>query len=209
MKVEREIPMKTTLRSLTLVLALAVGTVVIPAARADCGYYPPAQKGGASLLPQSWQGGGFGTASFLLASDHDSDEPIVGFWKFVFTSQGSEGIPDGTVLDQGYTQWHSDHTEITNSSRPPSTGDFCLGVWKKTGHYKYKLNHFTIPWDANGNQIGPGNLREEVVVSHDGNRYEGPFTIDQYDQAGNLLAHIQGQVTGTRIKVSTKVGDIL
>jgi hypothetical protein len=209
MKVERETPMKTALRSFTLVLALAVGLVVIPAARAECGYYPPAQKGGASLLPQSWQGSGFGTVSFLLASDHDSDEPIVGFWKFVFTSQGSEGIPDGTVIDQGYTQWHSDHTEITNSSRPPATGDFCLGVWKKTGHSKYKLNHFTIPWDGNGNQIGPGNLREEVVVSHDGSRYEGTFTIDQYDQAGNLLAHIQGQVTGTRIKVGTKVGDIL
>ena len=200
--------MKTVLKTMPLAFGLILAALM-PMASAQCGHFG-GQKPSASILEQSWQPQAlFMPASFVLASDHNSDEGIVGFWKFVFTSQGSEGIPDGTVIDQGYTQWHSDHTEITNSSRPPSTGDFCLGVWKKIGHSKYKLNHFTIPWDANGNQIGPGNLREEVVVSHDGNSYEGPFAIDQYDQSGNLLAHIQGQVTGKRIKVGTKVGDIL
>ena len=54
---------------------------------------------------------------------------IVGFWHVVFTSQGTTNppIPDGAVVDQGFSQWHSDNTEILNSSRPPVIGSFCLG----------------------------------------------------------------------------------
>ena len=59
--------------------------------------------------------------------------PIVGFWKVKFISEGNSGIPDGTVIDNGFAQWHSDGTEILNSSRPPATSSFCLGVWQKSG----------------------------------------------------------------------------
>jgi hypothetical protein len=31
----------------------------------------------------------------------------------------------------------------------------------------------------------------------------GKFTIDQYDEAGNLLAHVQGNVIGTRVTMET------
>lgn len=31
----------------------------------------------------------------------------------------------------------------------------------------------------------------------------GTFTIDQYDEAGNLLAHLQGKVIGTRVTMET------
>ena len=63
--------------------------------------------------------------------DPDSgSQTIVGFWHVKFVSEGSEGIPDGTEVDAGYSQWHSDGTEIMNSAgRSPITGSFCLGVW--------------------------------------------------------------------------------
>jgi len=42
---------------------------------------------------------------------------IVGFWHVKFVSEGTTGIPDGTIIDMGFSQWHSDGTEILNSSR--------------------------------------------------------------------------------------------
>src|SRR5215212_1066954 len=60
-----------------------------------------------------------------------SGPQIVGLWQFEFTSAGNDGspfyIPDGAPLDAGYAQWHSDGTEIMNSSRDPITGNVCLG----------------------------------------------------------------------------------
>jgi len=37
---------------------------------------------------------------------------IVGFWHVKFISKGTGFIPDGTVVDMGFSQWHSDGTEI-------------------------------------------------------------------------------------------------
>jgi hypothetical protein len=81
------------------------------------------------------------------------------------------------------------------------TGNFCLGVWQKSGRSSYKLNHFGLGWDANGDFIGPARIAEEVTVDRSGNHYEGTFTIDQYDPSGKLLAHVTGHVTATRITV--------
>jgi len=134
---------------------------------------------------------------------------IVGFWHVTFISKGTGFIPDGTVVDMGFSQWHSDGTEILNSSRPPATGNFCLGVWEKTGPFSYKLNHFALSSDLNGNMVGPANIRENVTLGPQGHTYTGTFSIDQYDTSGNLLAHIVGEVKATRITVDTKVSDIL
>lgn len=209
MKVEREIPMKTTLRSFTLVLVLGVGTVVVPAARAECGYSPSAQKGGASLLPQSWQGSGFGTVSFLLASDHQ--DGIVGMWKVYFTAKGNADIPDGAPIDTALVVWHSDGTEIMNSGRPPQDGDFCMGVWEKTGWHRFRLNHFA--WGGNdttnaptgvGNPAGPTHITEKIWLSPDEKSYAGTFVLDATDTSGNNIAHILGTIHATRITVHTK-----
>lgn len=94
----------------------------------------------------------------------------------------------------GFAQWHSDGTEILNSSRPPATGNFCLGVWEKTGPSRFKLNHFALSSDLNGNMIGPANIRESVTLGPQSITYAGTFSIDQYDTSGNLLAHIVGEV---------------
>jgi hypothetical protein len=135
--------------------------------------------------------------------------PIVGFWHVKFISKGTGFIPDGTVVDMGFSQWHSDGTEILNSSRPPATSNFCLGVWAKTGPSNYKLNHFALSSDLNGNMIGPANIREDVTLDAHGTSYSGIFSISQYDTSGNLLVHIVGEVKATRITVDTKLSDIL
>jgi len=135
--------------------------------------------------------------------------PIVGFWHVKFISKGTGFIPDGTVVDMGFSQWHSDGTEILNSSRPPATSNFCLGVWAKTGPSTYKLNHFALSSDLNGNMIGPANIREDVTLDTHGTGYSGTFSISQYDTSGNLLVQIVGEVVATRITVDTKLSDLL
>jgi hypothetical protein len=169
-------------------------------ASAECGDLTK-YKFGASLHQQSWESSQFNRGALLLVAD--SGDPIVGFWKVTFTSEGTTGIPDGTVVDSAFAQWHSDRTEIMNSSRPPVTQSFCLGVWKKVGGRHYRLNHFAKSFDPNNNPVGPGNIREDVVLSPTGGSFTGTFTIDQYDQAGNTLIHITGEISGTRITVDS------
>ncbi len=96
-----------------------------------------------------------------------------------------------------------------NSSRPPATGNFCLGVWQKSGSSTYELNHFALSFDPSGNLVGPAQIREHNTLNHKANQYEGTFTIDQYDVSGNPRAHVAGKVTATRITVDTRVGEVL
>jgi len=201
--------MQALLKKLTVVVGLlAFCLAVVPQVNAECGSLNPFTKG-ATLQRQSWQyQGECPAASLLLVSDQSSDDPIVGFWKVTLTARGNADIPDGAPIDQGYAQWHSDHTEIMNSSRPPVTGSFCLGVWKHVGRSRYSLNHFGISWDQNSNIVGPANIREHVALAPDGKSFSGSFTIDQYDLSGNLLMHIQGDIAGFRISVETPASAI-
>jgi hypothetical protein len=171
--------------------------VLVAEARAGCGNLE-GQKAGA-VQPLSWQGTGqFGRVSFLLVADREASvDRIVGFWKATLLSENSPGIPDGTVIDAGFAQWHSDGTEILNSSRPAASSNFCLGIWKKTGMFHYTLNHFGLSSDPSTDKLlGPAQIREEIELDHGGDTYFGTFTIDQYDVSGHLLAHIEEIVTG-------------
>jgi hypothetical protein len=112
--------------------------------------------------------------------------------------------------------WHSDGTELMNSGRPAQDGQFCMGVWKKTGRLKYKVNH--IAWAGNdttnaptgiGSPAGPARFVEDVTLSPDGQSYAGRFTLDAYDTSGNLVAHIVGVMNGHRITVDTTVQDLM
>jgi hypothetical protein len=209
--------MKTWCRALAATgVAVLVGLLFVPNASAQCGGVRlPGHLGEAGATHANWYLPAgevrLVPAAFALAGDRGGEEAgIVGFWHFKFVSQGSAGIPDGTEVDAGYTQWHSDGTEITNSGgHAPITSSFCLGVWKQTGEHSYQLSHFAIAWDATGaNLVGPVHLQEQVTVSADRNSYSGPFTTDVYDESGNVLAHIQGTVTGTRITVDTPTQSI-
>ena len=191
----------------TLAIVL-LGIAFVPGATAQCAF-PGWNKAGA-IEPRTWGGAGaLRPGSFLLAATQGSSGGgIVGFWKVKFVSEGNPGIPDGTVLDNGFAQWHDDGTEIMNSSRIPATGNFCLGVWQKNGS-SYDLNHYGLSYDPAGNFVGPARIQEHVTVNGKADQYEGTFTIDQYDPSGNLVVHIEGQVTAKRVDVNTPVGDVL
>ena len=155
-------------------------TVLAGVASAGCGVGE--QKNGVQFKP----------AAFLLV-DNEQD-PIVGMWRVHF-------VAGGETFDFGYSQWHSDGTEILNSGgRAPATENFCLGVWKKTGHNDYKLNHFALSYDATTGQLNANvNIREHVTLDHSGNNYAGTFTIDVFTPGGVQVAHIEGTITGERI----------
>jgi hypothetical protein len=133
----------------------------------------------------------------------------VGFWKAKFVSEGSSGIPDGTLIDSPFVQWHDDRTEIMNSTRVPATGNYCMGVWRKTGKLSYELNHFGLSFDTSGNFVGPAQIREEITLDEKPDQYSENFKIDQYDPSGKLLQEILGQVTAMRITVDTTVDQVL
>ena len=173
-----------------------------------------ASQFGPKLRQQSWQQPDAMQSSLLRIAD--SGDPIVGMWHVTFTAQGNEnGPPDGAAIDNALVTWHADGTELMNSARPPQDGDFCMGVWKRSGK-TYKLNHFA--WLANdtanapggiGNPTGPVNLVEYVTLSADGKHYSGSFTLDAYDTSGNPVAHIVGVIAATRITTNTTVPDLL
>lgn len=193
-----------TFAALTIV---AVASVFNLTAVAQCGRYDLPKPG---LQPQSWfDPSSTGLNPLVHVSDGD-DATIVGFWRVTLTSKGNTGlgIPDGAQLDHGFAQWHSDGTEIMNSNRQPSTGSFCLGVWKKIGASRYKLNHFALGFDDGVHQ-NYANIREEVVLSKDGDSFSGVFVIANYDLQGNPGPVITGEITGTRVKLNTTIQDVL
>ena len=208
--------MKTMSGMLKAVLGVAMlATVFAPLGHAQC-VSVSVYKRSALMLQQPFSNRqfrpiAFTSVAYAAAQDSDSDDqnPIVGFWKVKLISKGNVGIPDGTVIDSGYSQWHSDGTEILNSSRPPAIQSFCLGVWKQVGDSQYKLNHFAISWNPDGTLLGPANIREEVTLSNDHDSFAGTFTIDQYNAGGSLLVHLTGQVEGKRITVDTSITDVL
>jgi hypothetical protein len=209
-----------------LFTATLLSLVFAPNSIAQCGSFHPPLPTRSSWHPQLGQPHLL-RAAFVTANGHnpfDDDFSIVGFWHVKFISDGVTtgipgGIPKGAEVDAGYSQWHRDGTEILNSAgRAPNTSSFCLGVWEQTGPRKYVLNHFAAAWDPTkgavgpagpaGELIGPANIREEVTLSPNGDSFEGTFTIDNYNESDNLLSHLQGTITGTRINVNTAPSSI-
>lgn len=134
-----------------------------------------------------------------------SSASIAGMWKVQLISKGNTShnpsIPDGALIDFGYTQWHSDGTEIQNSAGVPG-GGFCLGVWGQTGFLTFELNHFPIAF--NGSTVAAYiNIREQVTLSPSGDSYTGTFTEDVYDPKGNHVDHLAGTVVATRMTVDS------
>jgi hypothetical protein len=200
--------MTTLFKKITLALGIVlIGTILTASASAECG--DTKLKTPASLKQQSWQDQSQPASLLLVQSTSD---PIVGMWHVSFTAKGNpNGPPDGTPIDSAVVVWHGDGTEIMNSGRPAQDGNFCMGVWAKTGTSRYKLNHFALGNDtANapggiGNPAGPTQIAETIYLGADANSYHGRFVLDAYDPSGNNTAHIIGVITATRITVSTPV----
>lgn len=206
-------------------------------AMAGCGM---GSIGAASARPMVYhdQGGGGLLSTGYLEPFRSS--AITGLWKFVLTAKGDTGpgapshalpLPDGAPVDAGFTTWHDDGTELMNSGRAPSSGSFCMGVWKQVGHHTYRLNHWALSWipdyqpgvtdswsqlpggiDEAFHALGPANIQETITLSRDNNEYQGTFTLTQYvndgtktpinDVTGAPVAFvIVGTVTGTRVTV--------
>lgn len=203
-------------RFASMLLAATFALVMIPSAYAQCGVSTKLVK------PSRWQPqmGGLHLMNAMFEEDGDGDSAsIVGMWHVVFTahSMNGEAIPSpGAVIDNSMVVWHADGTEIMNSSRPAQDGNFCLGVWKKTGKFSYLLNH--MPWQGNdptggpsgiGNPAGGAQIVERITLSPDGNHYSGTFTETAYDTSGNIEVSFTGTLTATRVTTSTKLTDLL
>src|SRR5437764_5675106 len=89
---------RTAITGTLAMVSLAIGLVT--EASAGCANAPGFKAG--AFQPISWQRTGeFGRGSLLLVADReDSDDGIVGFWSVKYV------LPDGTVLDDAYQQWH-------------------------------------------------------------------------------------------------------
>jgi hypothetical protein len=138
-----------------------------------------------------------------------SGASIVGMWKVQLISKGNTShnpsIPDGALIDFGFTQWQSDGTEIQNSAGVPG-GGFCLGVWGQTGFLTFELNHFPIAFEATSGAVAVYiNIREQVTLSPSGDSFTGTFTEDVYDPKGNHVDHVAGTVVATRITVDSSL----
>jgi hypothetical protein len=197
--------------------ALALVFSMAPAALAQCGV--PNKP----IKPSAWRPQrGAAVARLVNAGldDWDDHEPsIVGMWHAVFTAQTMNGtaIPaPGAVIDNAVVVWHGDGTEIMNSARPPQDGNFCLGIWERTGRLHYFLNH--IPWLGNdltnapsgiGNPQGGAQILEKIELSPDGKSYSGTFSLTAYDPSGNVEVSFTGVISATRITVATPFSSLL
>ena len=193
-----------------MLVALVLPFAMTTGALAQCGLSTKLVK------PSSWhpQMGG----AHLMNADEDSPS-IVGMWHVLFTAQtiNGEAIPAPyPVIDNSVVVWHSDGTEIMNSARPAQDGDFCMGIWQRTGRLSYFLNH--IPWQGNDTSGGPGGIGnpeggaqilEQVTLSPDGNHYSGTFSLTAYDPLGNVEVTFTGTISATRITIGTKFSDLL
>lgn len=201
-------------RTAITTLSAAVMAIIIAPAAMACG---PAEPGAPLTMQQlrmNAQNPLESITSESLGHDMRSESKgegasIVGMWSFQFISEGNTthnpSIPDGAILDFGYSQWHSDGTEVLNSGgRSPAQGNFCLGVWEKTGHSTYQLNHFALNYDAaTGAFLGKLSVVETVTLSPGGTRYSGRFVYTVFDTKGNKIDGFTGQVNAQRITVDT------
>jgi hypothetical protein len=66
------------------------------------------------------------------------------------------------------------------------------------------MNHFGISYDSTGlNLVGVARIQQWLTLDRKGMATSGTFTIDQYNELGHVLAHIQGNVIGTRVTMDT------
>ena len=133
---------------------------------------------------------------------------IVGMWNVQFLSVGNAShnpsIPDGAQIDFGYTQWHSDGTELMNSGgHTPVTGNWCMGTWVRSGYFTYELNHWALSYDATSQALAAKiNILELVTLDPSGNEFTGTFTITVFDPAsGAKLDRLTGTLAGQRVTV--------
>jgi hypothetical protein len=199
--------MKTISRAITITLSAGIfATLFVSNAFASCGDLN--MRGPFEFPERAVESRVRAAAATETASDASlTTASIVGMWKIQLLSKGNVGhspsIPDGALLDFGFTQWHSDGTEIQNSAGVPG-GGFCLGTWVQTGFLGFELNHFPIAFNPTSGKVANYiNLREQVTLAPDGSFYTGTFTEDIYDPTGKQVDQLVGTISGNRITVDS------
>jgi hypothetical protein len=206
--------MKVTYRTVTTTLTAAlVGMLLVPAASACALSDQPTPSTRLQLMQDSQDprelvsSASLGLELSNLASGRSPS--IVGMWSFQFISMGNTthnpSIADGTELNWGYNQFHSDETEILNAgARSPAQQNFCLGVWQKTGDFTYQVNHFALNYNATtGALVGKIIVIETITVSPGGTAFSGSFVENVFDTTGKQTDQLTGQVKAQRITVDT------
>ena len=167
-----------------------------PAAWAGCGAE-------ISKAPASWEGGKVNSSDARLIRVASNGTPsMVGLWSVTF----SGGVPP----DWGYSEWHSDGTEIMNSGgHTAATGNFCLGVWAQVGPFTYKLNHYALAYNPAADPTHPENggalanrisIQETVTIDQRGNDFAGSVVEIVYGPTGNQVAGpFNGVIVGHRM----------
>ena len=211
---ERRSIEKVTHRAVTTILgAVVLWILMVPVASACAMATQPGPVVIGQLMQDPQNPQALVTSASLvreLSNAASAQSPsIVGMWSFQFISMGntsrSPSIADGTQLNFGYTQFHSDETEILNAgARSPAQENFCLGVWQKTGHSTYQVNHIALNYNATtGALLGKILLNETLTLSPGGTAYSGTFDETVFDTTGNKTDHLTGQITAQRITVDT------
>lgn len=193
-----------------LLQTLTVGAALAVTASAGCGDVSGLQAPFQFAQPQD-------TALAVRAAPSDmsaSTNPLlisanpIGMWNVQFISLGNTShtppIPDGALIDFGYNQFHSDGTEILNSGgHAANTGNFCLGVWVRTGMFTYTVNHFALSYDGtSGALVAKINIREQITLDPSGDQYSGTFTINAFNPAGTQqVDHVAGTIAATRVSI--------
>lgn len=182
--------MHSFIKSGLAALAAAVATAAAAPSFAGCGNVPiqPASYTAGADQAQLIHAVAGGPVSF-------GSPGIVGLWSISLVAGGAQ-------VDWGYSEWHSDGTEIMNSGgHTPASGNFCLGVWRQSGPNTYHLKHYPLAYDPSTGQLAAKIiLTEDVSIQAGGAVFTGPFTEDIYDPTGaNLLQHIAGTITGHRV----------
>jgi hypothetical protein len=126
-----------------------------------------------------------------------SNASIIGLWKADFLIGTG---PD--LFDQAFQQFHSDGTELMLSrGLPPSLGNVCVGIWKKTGPRSYRLKHTAWNWTADGTFAGTFIMEATLRLSRSGDDFTGTWRADSFDTSGTLIPdqHFEGTARASRI----------
>jgi hypothetical protein len=203
----KEDTMNQTIRKALAPLSLIVaGACFAGSAHAEC--FAEALSQAPKMQKESWHGQ---DVRMMNVDWRHHDDDIVGFWNIVVTGKGNGNQFDGQIVDLGLQQYHDDGTEFLNSANQnPATQNYCFGVWEKTGPHTYKLNHFGYTYDGGSpNKVnGVVRIRDELVLSHDGNELHGTEITEIFNADRNNLLTIKGVLVGKRVTVDTTAQEI-
>ena len=131
---------------------------------------------------------------FVLPTVAKADTPIVGLWDVNYTSDYAG------PLFHTFDQWHSDGLEFEVNNVAP--GAMCQGTYKLTSQRGVDLAHVGFVFLPDGSLQGPFKETQHLMVSLDGQSYDGTYDTKYYDPDGNLLFEDTGTLHATRISVN-------